>query len=97
MLIDLLMALLPYVPFVALIVYFFVTKQWLLLKETAYALMLAAERDFKKNQGAEKFEKVIAELYENHVPKWLKAFISMEQVKAKLQEWYDEARELLKG
>ncbi|MCX7771721.1 MAG: hypothetical protein N2376_01235 [Clostridia bacterium] len=75
-------------------VYLVVTRQWDKLKKLAYALMLSAERFYADEDGQKKFNDVFREVYYS-IPKWLRRFISAEELKKKLQEWYDQAKNSL--
>jgi hypothetical protein len=76
-------------------IYLAVTKQWIKLREQAYALMLQAERIFSTGEGRKKFEAVFTTLYYDLIPAWLRLFISPDTIKEKLQEWYDLAKDYL--
>ena len=78
----------------AIIIYLVVTKQWALLREAAYRLMLRAEKILSEGAGAEKFALVITELY-NLIPVWLRLFVTREDLEIRLQRWYDIAMDWL--
>lgn len=71
------------------------TKQWDRLKEIALTLMLQAERYYDNSQGKQKFDEVFNRLYYDHMPDWLKIFVSQEYIINMIQYWYDEAKSYL--
>jgi hypothetical protein len=75
------------------VIYLFITKQWTKLKESAYALMLQAERVYASYEGKKKFEAVFDCLYYKLIPLCLKPFITPESVRKKLQKWYNDAKQ----
>lgn len=81
---------------VALAIYAILTKQWGALRSLALSLMFSAERLFRTVEGKERFEKVFAELWEK-VPPWIKRFYDKNKLRAKLQEWYDLAKDMIKA
>jgi hypothetical protein len=81
--------------FVGYVIYLIVSKQWSNLRGLAYALMLQAERIFSDGEGKKKFEAVFDKLYFDLVPAWLRLFVPPDNLKAKLQEWYDLAKDYL--
>jgi hypothetical protein len=81
--------------FIGYIMYLIITKQWTKLREQAYALMLQAERIFADGEGKKKFDAVFDKLYYGLIPTWLRLFISPESIRAKLQEWYNLAKDYL--
>jgi len=81
--------------FLGAIVYLAITKQWAKLRGIAYALMLQAERVFSDGEGKQKFEAVFEQLYNNLIPPWLRVFVTPEEIREKLQEWYDLAKDYL--
>lgn len=78
----------------AYIIYLIVRGKWTELRELAYALMLRVETLYEENQGQEKFNEVFALVY-NQIPKWLQVFIKPDEIKSKLQAWYDVAMDFL--
>lgn len=81
--------------FLAGIIYLAVTKQWTKLRGIAYALMLQAERVFSDGEGKKKFEAVFERLYYNLIPPWLRLFVTPDELRRKLQRWYDLAKDYL--
>jgi hypothetical protein len=81
--------------FVGYGIFLIITKQWTKLRMQAYGLMLAAERIFADNEGRKKFAAVFEKLYFNLIPPWFRLFVSPDSVKAKLQEWYNIAKDYL--
>ena len=94
------MAIWIFVALAALIIGYFVfliiTKQWVKLRAAAYALMLAVEKIYEKNEGPRKFEVVLRELYDI-MPVWLSVILTEEKIRRILQEWYDLAKDYLGG
>lgn len=78
----------------AYIIYLVIKGKWNELRELAYALMLRVEKAYEENQGQEKFDKVFDLVYKS-IPKWLQIFIDPDEIKAKLQAWYDVAMDFL--
>ena len=66
-------------------VYLVLTKQWEKLRASAYALMLAVEKIYEKNEGPRKFEVVLRELYDI-MPVWLSVVLTEEKIRRILQE-----------
>lgn len=81
--------------FVAYVIHLILTKQWTKLRMQAYALMLSAEKLYANDAGKEKFEAVFQKLYFALIPVWLRAFITQETFRKKLQEWYNLAKDAL--
>jgi uncharacterized protein (DUF58 family) len=81
--------------FLAGIIYLAVTKQWTKLRGIAYALMLQAERVFADGEGKMKFDAVFDKLYYDLIPTWLRLFVTPDELRRKLQEWYDLAKDYL--
>lgn len=81
--------------FVGYDIYLIVTKQWVKLREQAYALMLQAERIFADGEGKQKFEVVFERFYFDLIPAWLRLFVSPRSIREKLQEWYTLAKDYL--
>jgi len=81
--------------FMVVMIYLIVTKQYAKLKEIILGLMLYVEREFTTSPGADKFNIVFKAVYTAYMPKWLKFFISEEQLKEILQSIYDQAKILL--
>jgi Mg2+ and Co2+ transporter CorA len=77
------------------IVYLAVTRQWEKLRGIAYALMLQAERVFSDGEGKKKFDAVFDKLYLDLIPAWLRVFVPPDELRRKLQEWYDLAKDYL--
>jgi hypothetical protein len=78
----------------AIIIYLVITKQWAVLRETAYRLMLRAEKVLDTAEGHEKMALVYTELY-SLVPVWLRIFVTREDLETRLQRWYDAAKDWL--
>ena len=72
--------------------YLVATEQWIRLRETAYMIMLKAEKIFKTGQGRKKFDYVFEQVYDL-VPAWVKIFVSRDDLRLKLQEWYNLAKD----
>lgn len=68
--------------------------KWTKIRELAYAFMLRAEKVYRENNGEEKFNLVFNALYSS-LPKWMQLFIKPENIKVRLQEWYDIAMDFL--
>ena len=81
--------------FLAGIIYLAITKQWAKLRGIAYALMLQAERVFADGEGKQKFDAVFDKLYYDLMPTWLRLFVPPDELRRKLQEWYDLAKDYL--
>lgn len=81
--------------FAGYIIYLAVTRQWTRLRELAYALMLQAERMMANCEGKKKFEAVFQKLYYDLIPPWLRLFVPPDDIRRKLQEWYDLAKDYL--
>lgn len=79
----------------ALLIYGIITRQWGIVRMAAYQLMLSAERLMATADGKQKFEAVYAALWEQ-LPAWIQKFTGPEKLKAKLQDWYDIAKDMLK-
>ena len=75
-------------------VYLAITKQWTKLRAAAYALMLAVEKIYEKNEGPRKFEVVLRELYDI-MPVWLSIILPDAKIREILQSWYDKAKDYL--
>lgn len=88
-------ALLLGILFLAGIVYLAITRQWEKLRGIAYALMLQAERAFSDGEGKKKFDAVFDKLYYDLIPTWLRLFVPPDELRRKLQEWYDLAKDYL--
>lgn len=70
------------------------TRQWNLVKLSAYQFMLSAERLLQAKPGKEKMEEVFVATWAS-LPKWLKKFVTQETLREKLQEWYELAKDYL--
>jgi hypothetical protein len=57
--------------------------------------MLQAERIFSDGEGKKKFDAVFEKLYNDLVPAWMHLFVSQDDIRRKLQEWYDLAKDYL--
>lgn len=77
--------------------YLVIKGEWNKLRENAYKLMLKVERLYSDYQGEEKFQEVFEMIYYGYIPEWLRYFITEEFIINKLQEWYDDAKDFLKG
>ena len=75
-------------------VFLIITKQWVKLRAAAYALMLAVEKIYEKNEGPRKFEVVLRELYDI-MPVWLSVVLTEEKIRRILQEWYESMKDML--
>lgn len=80
--------------FIGYIVYLSVTKQWTMVREFAYQVMLLAERTFSDENGSIKFDFVVRIVY-RYIPPWLKLFVKEDDVKQLIQLWYDSAKDFL--
>jgi len=78
----------------AVIGYLVYTRQWAVIREGAYALMLRAEKILSEGEGKEKFALVITELY-NLIPPWFRLFVTRKDLETYMQEWYDTAMDWL--
>ena len=78
--------------FFAYVVYLVFTRQWGRLRRDAYMFMLKAEKIYSAGQGYKKLNYVLDEVY-NLIPAWLKFFVSEDELKLKLQEWYVHAKD----
>jgi hypothetical protein len=79
---------------VASLIYLIVTKQWAVLRETAYRLMLRAEKILSEGAGAEKFALVFTEVY-SALPPLIRLFVREEDLRKMMQDWYDTAMDWL--
>lgn len=70
------------------------TRQWDLLRITAYSLMLQAERLMATKQGKAKMDVVFVEIWQR-LPVWLKRFVTEQTLRDKLQGWYNIAKNSL--
>ncbi|HHU89876.1 MAG TPA: hypothetical protein GXZ22_02320 [Clostridiaceae bacterium] len=86
--------LLALVGVAAVVIYLTITRQWLKVREFAYQAMLLAERTFGDQDGRIKFDFVVRIVYK-YFPSWLKRFITEEQLRHLIQEWYDLAKDFL--
>ena len=77
-----------------IIAYLVLTRQWSVLRETAYRLMLRAEQVLDTAAGHEKMVLVFTELY-SLIPAWLHLFVTREDLEIRLQMWYDAAKDWL--
>lgn len=69
------------------------TKQWDQLRQDAYRLMLKAEMTFTGTQrGQEKMEYVFQKVY-SLLPMWIQFFYTPGDIKEKLQEWFNLAKD----
>lgn len=75
-------------------IYLAITRQWTRLRELAYALMLQAERLMANRDGKKKFEVVFNRFYDL-IPAWFRLFVPPDELRRKLQEWYDLAKDYL--
>lgn len=71
------------------------TKQWTLVKATAYQTMLLAEKLMQTKEGQAKMEYVFKVVW-SLTPSWILKFITEEKFRKKLQEWYDAALGILR-
>ena len=71
-----------------------ITRQWSLVRISAYQLMLSAEKLFATEQGKEKFEMVLSKLWDM-LPVWLKKAVGLDKLREKLQDWYNLAKDML--
>lgn len=81
--------------FLGFTIYLAITKQWDKLRGIAYALMLQVERTMANIEGKKKFEAVFQRLYYDLIPPWLRLFVPPDDIRRKLQEWYDLAKDYL--
>jgi hypothetical protein len=81
--------------FLGYVIYLMVSRQWSRLRELAYALMLQAERLMSNIEGKKKFEAVFERFYYDLVPAWLRFFVPPDDIRRKLQQWYDLAKDYL--
>ena len=78
----------------AVLIFGGITRQWSLVRISAYQLMLSAEKSFcQQKKGKEKFEMVLSKLWEM-LPGWKKA-VGLERLRQKLQDWYNLAKDML--
>ena len=82
---------------IALLVLFYVgyliyTAQWTKLRADAYKLMLVCQRAYAENEGEKKFKIVLQEIYKQ-LPFWLKLFVTEDDLKVKIQYWYNLMRD----
>ena len=80
---------------VAFVLYLVITKQWVKLRESAYKLMLTAQKVMETDEGKAKMDMVLQAFYMFIMPKWAKRFWSAEDVRKQLQKWYDKALDWL--
>jgi hypothetical protein len=78
----------------AVLIFGGITRQWSLVRISAYQLMLSAEKLFATEEGKEKFEMVLSKLWEL-LPGWLKKAVGLERLRQKLQDWYNLAKDML--
>lgn len=78
----------------AMLIFGGITRQWSLVRISAYQLMLSAQRLYATEKGKEKFEMVYSKLWEM-LPGWLKKSLGPEKLRKKLQNWYDLAKDML--
>lgn len=78
----------------AVLIFGGITRQWTLVRISAYQLMLSAEKLFATEEGKEKFEMVLSKLWEL-LPGWLKKAVGIERLRQKLQDWYNLAKDML--
>jgi hypothetical protein len=76
-------------------VYLAITKQWTRLRETAYQLMLSAEKVMSTEDGQAKMDTVLEVFYNFVIPKLARSVYTKEQVRAQLQAWYNKAKDWL--
>lgn len=74
------------------IIILLVTRKYAQLRETAYKIMLAAEKKFSKGQGRKKLNYVLEKVY-NLIPAWMRMFVSKEDFEIELQYWYNTAKD----
>ena len=76
--------------------YLAATRQWSRLHAYALELILKAEQTIQgSKQGQERFEQVMAWLYETVIPKSLKFLFPQTLVRKKLQEWFESVKSYL--
>lgn len=78
----------------AMLIFGGITRQWSLVRISAYQLMLSAQRLYATDEGKKKFEMVYSKLWEM-LPGWLKKTLGTEKLREKLQDWYDLAKDML--
>ncbi len=80
---------------VAYTTYLVIKKQWERLRADAYSLMLKAEILIKgTKRGQERLEYVFQRVY-SLLPLWVQFIYPPGDLKAKLQEWFDIAKDKL--
>lgn len=81
---------------VALVIlaYAIITKQWAMVRTAALSLMLSAERLLTTVEGRAKMDFVLTALWDQ-VPGWVKRFYDKDKLRAKLQEWYNTAKDMI--
>lgn len=73
--------------------YLVIRKKWQQLRADAYQLMLKAEFLLKgTKRGQERFDYVFQKVY-SLLPLWLQFFYPPGELKKKLQEWFDIAKD----
>lgn len=77
-----------------ILIYAVITKQWATVRTAALSLMLSAERLLTTVEGRAKMDFVLTALWDQ-VPGWVKRFYDKNKLRAKLQEWYNIAKDML--
>lgn len=77
-----------------ILVYAIITKQWAAVRTAALSLMLSAERLLTTVEGRAKMDFVLTALWDQ-IPRWVKKFYDKDKLRAKLQEWYNIAKDML--
>ena len=78
-----------------IIIYSIITKQWAVLRASAYSFMLSAERLMATEKGAEKMQVVLKTTWKR-MPLWLRLFINENVLRKILQEWYLSGKDQLR-
>lgn len=78
-----------------IIVYSIITKQWALLRASAYSFMLSAERLMTSDEGMEKMQVVLKATW-MRTPLWVRFFINEKALNKILQEWYLSGKDQMK-
>lgn len=79
---------------IIMLVYALFTKQWALVKSSALSLMLSAERLMKTKPGEARMKEVFDWVW-NSMPAVLRKFTTEEKLRALLQKWYNEGKDIL--
>lgn len=78
----------------AVLIFGGITRQWSLVRISAYQLMMSAQRLYATEEGKKRFERVYKKLWKK-LPSWLKKTVGQERLREKLQAWYELAKDML--